>query len=329
MASLMSSAAGGRRLGALAALTLAVMPASAHAAITLGAAGNFTILGLANQTCAGCQTASVTINSATSIVGNVGYSAGEVSHTNQKVDLFTGTAFVSGTADFLSTPATFQPSGGVKVGAANPGIAPFATVDGLLAQANIDALAASSAAGALAPTVAPLGALTTDLTINSTGAVNVISLSSLSYNSNTLTLDSRAGQDDYFIFNISGAGDHVFDFFQSVVSFGGTGTTADHVLFNFTGGSYSALTGINLSKAENVFNGTILAPFGDIEYHNPATFNGALIGYQIYVHSDFNINQVPFTPTGGIPEPATWALMISGFGLTGAALRRRRATIAA
>jgi len=28
---------------------------------------------------------------------------------------------------------------------------------------------------------------------------------------------------------------------------------------------------------------------------------------------------------GGVPEPATWALMISGFGLAGAALRRRRA----
>ena len=29
-------------------------------------------------------------------------------------------------------------------------------------------------------------------------------------------------------------------------------------------------------------------------------------------------------PTGGVPEPASWALMISGFGLMGAALRRRR-----
>jgi choice-of-anchor C domain-containing protein len=29
--------------------------------------------------------------------------------------------------------------------------------------------------------------------------------------------------------------------------------------------------------------------------------------------------------TGGVPEPATWAVMITGFGLAGAALRRRRA----
>ena len=32
--------------------------------------------------------------------------------------------------------------------------------------------------------------------------------------------------------------------------------------------------------------------------------------------------------TSNVPEPASWALLITGFGLTGAALRRRRAVIA-
>jgi hypothetical protein len=30
-----------------------------------------------------------------------------------------------------------------------------------------------------------------------------------------------------------------------------------------------------------------------------------------------------FTPTPGVPEPSTWAMMIAGFGFAGAALRRR------
>ena len=34
------------------------------------------------------------------------------------------------------------------------------------------------------------------------------------------------------------------------------------------------------------------------------------------------------TFTAGVPEPASWAMLIAGFGLTGAALRRRRAAIA-
>jgi hypothetical protein len=36
-----------------------------------------------------------------------------------------------------------------------------------------------------------------------------------------------------------------------------------------------------------------------------------------------------FTLTAGVPEPANWALLIAGFGLTGAAMRRRRTLAAA
>ncbi|MBI1200442.1 MAG: PEP-CTERM sorting domain-containing protein [Phenylobacterium sp.] len=34
------------------------------------------------------------------------------------------------------------------------------------------------------------------------------------------------------------------------------------------------------------------------------------------------------TDTGAVPEPATWAVMILGFGLAGGTLRRRRAIVA-
>jgi hypothetical protein len=51
-----------------------------------------------------------------------------------------------------------------------------------------------------------------------------------------------------------------------------------------------------------------------------------------FVYSDFLLASVSRVvvavadPTGGaVPEPASWALMIAGFGLAGAALRRRRA----
>jgi hypothetical protein len=47
--------------------------------------------------------------------------------------------------------------------------------------------------------------------------------------------------------------------------------------------------------------------------------------------NDFVLDDIAFGTTlpGGVPEPASWALMIGGFGLAGAALRRRRATAAA
>jgi hypothetical protein len=41
------------------------------------------------------------------------------------------------------------------------------------------------------------------------------------------------------------------------------------------------------------------------------------------------IFETPGVVTHGVPEPATWAMMLAGFGLTGAMLRRRARPLAA
>jgi hypothetical protein len=43
----------------------------------------------------------------------------------------------------------------------------------------------------------------------------------------------------------------------------------------------------------------------------------------------WNLDDVSLSLPGAVPEPAAWALMLAGFGLLGAALRRRSATLAA
>lgn len=43
----------------------------------------------------------------------------------------------------------------------------------------------------------------------------------------------------------------------------------------------------------------------------------------------FDILNVDTASQGGVPEPASWAMLIAGFGLTGAAMRRRRTAVVA
>jgi len=65
-------------------------------------------------------------------------------------------------------------------------------------------------------------------------------------------------------------------------------------------------------------------------YANGQYFIDALTPQALPAQLRFNLTPETLTFTtdlkeGGVPEPATWALMIAGFGGVGAALRRRRA----
>ena len=44
---------------------------------------------------------------------------------------------------------------------------------------------------------------------------------------------------------------------------------------------------------------------------------------------NFQVDRIVVSQAGAVPEPATWGMLIAGFGLVGAALRRRQAAIAA
>jgi hypothetical protein len=67
---------------------------------------------------------------------------------------------------------------------------------------------------------------------------------------------------------------------------------------------------------------------------------GTYIGFEdLWKGGDFNYFDLSFVfqnvaakeipAVGGVPEPASWAMLITGFGLTGSAMRRRRIAVAA
>lgn len=64
-----------------------------------------------------------------------------------------------------------------------------------------------------------------------------------------------------------------------------------------------------------------LAGFNGLQTAASYTFNSNLL-------SDTSIYQINFS-AAAVPEPSTWAMLIAGFGLTGAAMRRRTRTVAA
>jgi hypothetical protein len=56
---------------------------------------------------------------------------------------------------------------------------------------------------------------------------------------------------------------------------------------------------------------------------------GDIYGFYIFTPDGvFGRGDIAVTLSPGVPEPASWALMIGGFGLAGVALRRRRAAAA-
>jgi choice-of-anchor A domain-containing protein len=151
----------------------------------------------------------------------------------------------------------------------------------------------------------------------------------------------------------SGNGTSVFNLTDAIFAFGEfdmqlADPTLTVIVNIFGDGSYdwnaNAIQGLNASLNDNIIwnfsdattlnvnrmtHGSILAPYARLA--NRADMEGSIVAASFQqsgqVHlGTFNGN-IGFEEP--VPEPASWAMMIAGFGLVGAMMRRRRSALAA
>jgi hypothetical protein len=255
----------------------------------LGTAANYGVLGLENTS---INNSLVTIN------GNEGVSQGG-SLVNMAPSTITGNVY-----EF----ATGQYSGPGHLGGS------VITNPSLLTQNDTDALNASTAAAALAPTQT-LSGVGSPTVVNGNGGLNVIDVNGNITNS--LTLNGTSS--DFFVVNVTG---NVALGGSSVLGLSG-GVTAANVLYNFIGSDTVA------THVGNTLNGTLLGP--NTSFNLDGTFNGEIIGggKSISLLSGAVVNFIPFTqPTPPVPEidpgSAAGALTLLCGGTLVLADRRRR-----
>lgn len=194
--------------------------------------------------------------------------------------------------------------------------------------------ALSAAAALMAPLMSPsaadattylasraVGAGMLDLSITTDGALGVLTDADILDWDVTVT----QGADSFTLQGPGGANNSEHLLFGTAL----TATLTD-LLFNFSSGPGNAFI--------------IQAPFIGSSETFWCVDTGACVGHnssqeQIAATTFANRTATPYAgdiiiasvgadTSGGVPEPASWALMLGGFGLAGAAFRRRRAQLA-
>jgi type VI secretion system secreted protein VgrG len=209
---------------------------------------------------------------------------------------------------------------GVGPGSAVTGFPPGLVTNGTIHAADAVALAAHTSLGA-AIVAASGQACGIDLTGQDLGGMTltpgVYCFSSSAGLTGTLTLDSLGDAAAVFLFQIGSTlttasassvvmlgadqGDHLFWQVGSSATLGTTTAFAGNIL---------AQESITMTTGATLQCGRALALVGAV------TLDSNVIG--------INSAGCETTPIDGVPEPASWALLIVGFAMTGAGLRQRR-----
>jgi len=120
------------------------------------------------------------------------------------------------------------------------------------------------------------------------------------------------------VVNVIGAGDFIWNFNTN----GNAAAYNSDIIFNF-----ADATKLNLNR---MVHGSVLAPFASVINSTP--IEGTLVAKTFTQGGEVHLGSFgggisfdePGTPPGTVPEPATWAMLIAGFGIVGVAARRRR-----
>lgn len=142
------------------------------------------------------------------------------------------------------------------------------------------------------------------------------------------SLDGQNSYEDDFTLSLNGAPILVGTF-----NLGGGG--GDVVYSNLNGGTVDNISGNGTNITWNGGQVVVDEPLTLVKGSNTLTFNYTSLsgpgyaGFQGLGDEGWGLEQVSVTGAGAVPEPASWAMMLVGFGGLGAVMRSRRQPVAA
>lgn len=222
--------------------------------------------------------------------------------------------------------ATITGGAGVGFNAANlTSLGGLAAATTTLAD-NLKALSQSLLGLNIAGNPSSFGVASNKLTINavdSGAGFAVVNLNASDLGASELDYSFAAGVYPLIV-NVTGVGATTLNWLMNPVG-GDTSAINQRVIWNFA----DATGDINFQR---MFHGSVLAPFATISNNTPIEGSVAVAGFHQggEVHlGTYNGPDFETPPTiPGVPEPASWALMIMGVSGLGGLLRRRTAVAA-